>query len=234
LRALSDRANLRARTSAARTSAARTSAARPHRRGPRGADLSGANLSGANLIGADLGGANLSGADLRGANLRGADLSGADLSSADLGGANLSGANLNGADLGGANLRGVSIGRTVLGVTTFFFPEHAVPGERLHRMMRKGVNDFDRTVLVCSKNSLDRKGVLNEIEESLAREAREGGVSYLIPIALDDYVFGAWKPARQDIAQAVRDKIVGDFRGADADPVKFAAGLQRLIAALKK
>jgi hypothetical protein len=120
------------------------------------------------------------------------------------------------------------------GVTTFFFPEHAVPGERLHRMMRKGVNDFDRTVLVCSKNSLDRKGVLNEIEESLAREAREGGVSYLIPIALDDYVFGAWKPARQDIAQAVRDKIVGDFRGADADPVKFAAGLQRLIAALKK
>jgi hypothetical protein len=120
------------------------------------------------------------------------------------------------------------------GVTTFFFPEHAVPGERLHRTMRRGVNEFDRTILVCSKDSLDRKGVLNEIEEILAREARDGGASYLIPITIDDYVFAAWKPAREGIAQAVRDKVVADFQGADTDPAKFSKGLQRLIAALKK
>lgn len=100
--------------------------------------------------------------------------------------------------------------------------------------MRKGVNDFDRMILVCSKDSLGRKGVLNEVEEALAREARGGGESYLIPITLDNYVFAAWKPTRDDLAQVVRDKVVADFQGAETDETKFSKGLQRLIAALKK
>src|SRR5262249_18651988 len=47
------------------------------------------------------------------------------------------------------------------GVTTFFFAEHAEPGKKLHRMMHEGVNRHDRMILVCSRASLDRKGVLN-------------------------------------------------------------------------
>jgi hypothetical protein len=82
------------------------------------------------------------------------------------------------------------------GVRTFFFPEHAELGEKLHDTMRNGVNEHDRVVLVCSKASLDRPGVLNELEEILAREARDGGASYLIPIRLDDYVFNGWNPGR--------------------------------------
>ena len=119
------------------------------------------------------------------------------------------------------------------GVTTFFFPEHAVPGEKLHRTMRTKVNELDRIVLVCSSGSLDRKGVLNEIEEALAREARDGGAAYLIPITIDDYVFAGWKPPNPDTAQAIRDKVVADFRGADADPAKFQSALLKLIVALK-
>jgi uncharacterized protein YjbI with pentapeptide repeats len=120
------------------------------------------------------------------------------------------------------------------GVTTFFFAEHAVPGDKLHRMMRKGVNEHDRVILVCSRASLDRKGVLNEIEETLAREAREGGASYLIPIRLDDYIFAGWAPPSSDTAQSVRDRVVADFTGADVDAGKFDAGMRKLIAALKK
>jgi hypothetical protein len=120
------------------------------------------------------------------------------------------------------------------GVTTFFFAEHAVPGDKLHRMMRKGVNEHDRVILVCSKASLDRKGVLNEIEETLARESRDGGAAYLIPIRLDGYVFSGWAPPNPDTAQSVRDRVVADFEGADADPAKFDAGVRKLIAALKK
>jgi len=120
------------------------------------------------------------------------------------------------------------------GVTTFFFPEHAVPGEKLHRTMRKGVNEHDRVILVCSKASLDRKGVLNEIEETLARESRDGGATYLIPIRLDDYVFSDWTPPHTDTAQTVRDRVVADFRGAETDAAKFDEGLLRVIAALKK
>jgi uncharacterized protein YjbI with pentapeptide repeats len=120
------------------------------------------------------------------------------------------------------------------GVTTFFFPEHALPGEKLHRTVRKKVNDLDRTVLICSSDSLDRKGVMNEIEQALDREARDAGASYLIPITIDDYVFTGWKPPNPDIAQAIRDKVVADFRGAAVDPAKFQTALQRLLAALKK
>jgi uncharacterized protein YjbI with pentapeptide repeats len=120
------------------------------------------------------------------------------------------------------------------GVTAFFFPEHAVPGERLHRMMREGVNQHDRVVLVCSKASLTRPGVLNEIEEALAREAREGGETYLIPIRLDDYVFSGWAPTRPDLAQAIRDRVVADFTGALDDNARFDAALLRLLRALKR
>jgi hypothetical protein len=120
------------------------------------------------------------------------------------------------------------------GVKTFLFSEHAEPGERLHRMMRKGVNEHDRVVLVCSKASLDRKGVMNELEETLARESRDGGETYLIPIRLDDYVLTGWKPKREDLAQAVRDRVVADFGGADADKVKFKEGVDKLLRALRK
>ncbi|HEU4881037.1 MAG TPA: toll/interleukin-1 receptor domain-containing protein [Longimicrobium sp.] len=120
------------------------------------------------------------------------------------------------------------------GVRVFFFAEHATPGKRLHRLMREGVNQHDRVVLICSEASLSRPGVLNEIEETLAREAREGGESYLIPIRLDDYVFREWAPTRPDLAQAIRDRVVADFTGALDNKARFDAALLRLLGALKR
>jgi uncharacterized protein YjbI with pentapeptide repeats len=119
------------------------------------------------------------------------------------------------------------------GVTTFFFPEHAVPGEKLHHTLRKGIREHDRLILICSRGSLDRKGVLVELEEALAREHRDG-TDHLIPIRLDDYVLKDWAPKNPDVAQAVRDKVVADFEGADQDEDKFQAGILRLLAALRK
>lgn len=120
------------------------------------------------------------------------------------------------------------------GVTTFFFAEHARGGQKLRRMMSRGINDHDQVILVCSRRSLKRPGVLNEVEEVLQREARDGGREYLIPIRLDDYVFTGWKPREADTARAVKDRVILDFVGADTDATKFDAGLQRLISALKK
>jgi hypothetical protein len=120
------------------------------------------------------------------------------------------------------------------GVTTFFFPESAVAGTRLDETMRKGVNEHDRVILVCSKASLVRPGVLNEIVETLAREARDGGQTYLVPVTLDDFVFKDWAPPRLDVALTVRDRVVADFRGADADDGKFGTALSKLLRALQK
>ena len=65
--------------------------------------------------------------------------------------------------------------------------------------MHDAVGGYDRILLLCSERSLDRPGVLNEIEQLLVREADEGGAELLIPIAVDDYVFGDWQPQREDL-----------------------------------
>lgn len=120
------------------------------------------------------------------------------------------------------------------GVRTFFFPEHGVPGKKLHRVMREGVNDFDRVIVICSEASLNRKGVLNEIEETLQREARDGGASYLIPVRTDDYIFCPDCGIDPNIRQAIRDRVVADFTNIEADLEKFDRSLQKLITALRK
>ena len=116
------------------------------------------------------------------------------------------------------------------GVRTFFFETDAIPGDRLHEVMRNGVNEHDRVVLICSSSSLMRKGVRNEIQETLAREARDGGASYLIPVTIDDFIFGWSDP----IALAIRDRVVADFRSVRTDEDAYSRGLRSLIVALRR
>lgn len=121
------------------------------------------------------------------------------------------------------------------GVQTFFYPEDATFGERNRTVMHKGVNEYDRIVLVCSAASLSRIGVQVEIQESLERETRGGGQLYLIPITIDDYVFN-WDGGKggPELATHIRGRVIGDFRGADTDAEKFQNQLDRLVSALKK
>ncbi len=111
------------------------------------------------------------------------------------------------------------------GVTTWFYPENSLPGEKLHRMMNNMINDADRVILLCSKRSLHRKGVLNELERILEREAKEGGSAILIPIALDQYVFEEWKPEKKDLANQIRSRNIINW-----EPKK----MHRLLSALSK
>lgn len=114
------------------------------------------------------------------------------------------------------------------GVTTFFFPMNAQFGEKLHSTMRR-VDQYDRIILICSKRSLDRNGVQYELEKTIDREARDGGQSYLIPIALDDFIFDDWKPEKQWLRDEILNRVVADFRDRDRYEVQFA----RLLQALK-
>jgi hypothetical protein len=118
------------------------------------------------------------------------------------------------------------------GVTTFFFRDDAKPGTRLSRLMHEGVNDHDRTILICSKHSLNRPGLLNELVETLAREARDGGEEYLIPIRLDDFIF-EWAPQRADLARALQDRVIADFSRHE-DPACFREAVERLLSALRR
>lgn len=115
------------------------------------------------------------------------------------------------------------------GVTTFFFPFDAVFGEKLHSTMRR-VDDYDRIILICSAQSLHRKGVQNEIEKVLEREAREGGSSLLIPITIDNYIFEDWAPVRPALKGEILNRVVADFRNNDS----YKDQLHRLLRALRK
>jgi hypothetical protein len=119
------------------------------------------------------------------------------------------------------------------GIVTFFFPHTATVGARIGDEVYRGIQKYDRVLLVCSRKSLDRPGVVNEIQETLDREARDGGASYLLPITLDDYVFTDWKKVQPLLSERVGARVIGDFRGTSRNKSKFDAALDRVINALK-
>lgn len=116
-------------------------------------------------------------------------------------------------------------------VVTFFFPENARPGRRIGDEVHSRIQEHDRVILVCSRESLNRPGVRNEIQETFDREARDGGATYLLPIRLDDYVLTEWD---DPLAERVRDRVVADFRGAMNDDAVFEKGMKGLLAELRK
>lgn len=118
-------------------------------------------------------------------------------------------------------------------VKTWFFPEDAVPGEKLHRTMSDGVNAHDRVVMICSKTSLERAGVLAELEEALAREAELPGGEVIIPVMIDDHVLTDWAPTKKDMLRRIRQRVIADFRGTDADDALFERQVERVVKALR-
>jgi hypothetical protein len=120
------------------------------------------------------------------------------------------------------------------GVATFFFPETARVGERIGDEVFNALQRHNRVILVCSRASLDRPGVLNEVQETFDREAEAGGANYLIPVMLDDYVLTDWREVQPDLARKVGRRVAADFSGTESNPAKFDAVLSRLLAALKK
>ncbi|MFH1465129.1 MAG: toll/interleukin-1 receptor domain-containing protein [Pseudomonadota bacterium] len=118
------------------------------------------------------------------------------------------------------------------GFSTWFFPDDALPGEKLHRVMSNGVHQHDRVLLLCSRSSLTRLGVQNELEQVLEREAAEGGTSILIPVRLDNYVLSEWAPERPDLARQVRSRVIADFSSILDEPLTFDREFPKLVRAL--
>jgi hypothetical protein len=118
------------------------------------------------------------------------------------------------------------------GIKTWFFPDDAKPGEKLHRMMSNGVKLHDKVLLICSKSSLTRNGVLNEIERILEREAKEGGSEILIPITLDEFIYNDWAPKNEDISDQLKSRVITKL---DIDnQEKYNVALDKVINSLRK
>jgi hypothetical protein len=120
------------------------------------------------------------------------------------------------------------------GINTWFYPDDGLPGVKLHRMMSDMISKVDRVILLCSKTSMTRMGVLNELEITLEREASEGGSTRLIPIALDNYVLNEWSPDRPDLATRVRGRNIFEINVEEFESEITQKQLAQLLLALKK
>ena len=129
---------------------------------------------------------------------------------------------------------------TANGVKTWFYPRNAVPGRRHHRHLQAKIHAYDRMILCCSAASLQREGVLHEVEEVLEREQDEGGSEVMIPVLLQP-IFDtgktppSWWPAgKEHIYLALRRRVGADFVGAMNDESKWNEQIGRLLEALRK
>jgi len=111
----------------------------------------------------------------------------------------------------------------------WYFPHDAKWGRSLRGEIDRGIQMFDKAIVVCSENSLESIPVQREIERALQREEREKReVSF--PVTLDDYVFQAWDhPLKAEILA----KVIGDFREWNSNPQAYLSALDRLVKALE-
>jgi len=119
------------------------------------------------------------------------------------------------------------------GAETYFFPEDAIPGNRIEAEMRDGVDKHDRTLLVCSRSAVGRLGWLFEALYARDLEERDG-CDRLIPITLDD---GLWEwqaenPDHQELKRALLDRAAADFRGTIDNENAFNEALAKLLKSL--
>lgn len=125
-----------------------------------------------------------------------------------------------------------------IGVECWFDEHQILPGAGILDEIDKGVRLRDKTVLICSRNSLSEKTgwwVEQELERALRKErehraATGSRVFAVIPISIDDYVFQGWSsPFRATLLE----RAIGDFRQW-CDPEQYARALERLVAAVGK
>ena len=108
------------------------------------------------------------------------------------------------------------------------------PGDDVRESITKGIDFYDKLIIVCSENSLKNSWwVDKELNRALKKEEklfREKGkqINTIIPITIDNFVFDKWDdPKKNDINRY----SIGDFRNWQDDE-NFEKKLNDLITAL--
>lgn len=129
------------------------------------------------------------------------------------------------------------------------YSESALIGRGVWANIERGISSYDKVIVICSKDSLNRAGVLNEIERALqkeeslrqenakrAQEAEAEGEKpklldedVLCSVRLDNYIFDEWKhPRKADVTK----KHIGDFRDWKTNKKKYDLEFRKLLHAL--
>ncbi len=116
------------------------------------------------------------------------------------------------------------------------------PGEPIIDMADRGIRTAERTLLCCSKASLNSTWVSRELNKHFAKEEmaskKEGKPQhFLIPLNLDGYIFE--KDADGGFvcqigwADEIRSRIAADFTTWDTDREKFEEQIRRVLSVLR-
>ena len=118
------------------------------------------------------------------------------------------------------------------GVIVWFDEKQMKPGDKIIGGISKGINTYDKLILICSEASLNSWWIKEELERILEKERHfqsSTGKSegLLIPITIDDYIF----QSNDEYAVTIRKNVVGDFKEWQ-DKTNFEKSLDALIKAL--
>ena len=122
------------------------------------------------------------------------------------------------------------------GVQCWYYPKSARAGRGVQEQVGRAIGyDYDKVIVICSQNSLNSSGVIDEIERAIQREDAEKRRDILVSVRIDDYVFGKWDKQNWEIAYKARlkSKHIEDFTGWQ-DPNKYCSALDRLLLELNR
>jgi uncharacterized protein YjbI with pentapeptide repeats len=111
-----------------------------------------------------------------------------------------------------------------------------IPGDDIYEPVDRDIPTWDKIVLCCSEASLTSWWVDNEIRMALEREqqvTKERGerVEAIIPLNLDDYIFGeGWKSGYR---VEILHRLTANFLNWETDDATFNAQTEMVIQALR-
>jgi hypothetical protein len=126
------------------------------------------------------------------------------------------------------------------GIRCWKYDVDAIVGREVWANIDRAITTYEKMIVICSESSLQRPGVLREIERALqkedqlkreqaAKEEADVDTDVLVPVRLDDYILKGWEhPRKADVIA----KHIGDFRGWKKDQEKYKREFQRLLKAL--
>lgn len=114
-------------------------------------------------------------------------------------------------------------------VRCWYAPEDLDYGDKIRDEIDKAIDDFDKLLIILSKNSINSYWVEDEIEAAIDYEIKKGKV-VLMPIMIEEDVLQSEKPWFKKIK---RSRNIGDFSNWKKTE-EYKKKLERLIKAINK
>lgn len=114
-----------------------------------------------------------------------------------------------------------------------WYDEHKIkPGDVIHKEIHKGIEQFDKLLLVCSQKSLNSWWVQDEIDKTLAKERalkikHNKEFNLIVPIKIDDYIH-SWNHQYRSI---IEKRSISDFSNWNNEQ-EFIAKTKELLEGL--